>query len=52
MGQLAHLVDDLLEVARFTSGKIRLQPVRLDMRGVVERAVESARPLIESRGTC
>ena len=49
VGQLSHLVDDLLEVARFTSGKIRLHPVRLDMRGVVERAVESARPLIEGR---
>ena len=49
VGQLAHLVDDLLEVARFTSGKIRLHPVRLDLRGVVERAVESARPLIDGR---
>ncbi len=49
VGQLAHLVDDLMEVARFTSGKIRLHPARLDMRGVVERAVESARPLIDRR---
>ena len=49
VGQLSHLVNDLMEVARFTSGKIRLQPVRLDMRSVVERAVESVRPLIDSR---
>ena len=49
VGQLAHLVDDLMEVARFASGKIRLNPVRLDMRSVVERAVESSRPLIDSR---
>jgi PAS domain S-box-containing protein len=49
VGQLSHLVDDLLEVARFTSGKVRLHPVRLDMRGIVERAVESARPLIDGR---
>jgi PAS domain S-box-containing protein len=49
VGQLAHLVDDLLEVARFTSGKILLHPVRLDMKGVVERAIESARPLIARR---
>ena len=49
VGQLTHLVDDLLEVARITSGKIRLQPDTLDMRGVVERAVESARPLIDRR---
>jgi PAS domain S-box-containing protein len=50
VGQLSHLVDDLMEVARFTSGKIRLHPVLLDMRGVVSRAVESARPLIDGRG--
>ncbi len=50
VGQLSRLVDDLLEVAVFTSGKIRLQAVRLDMRGVVERAAESARPLIIRRG--
>jgi PAS domain S-box-containing protein len=49
VAQLSHLVDDLLEVARFTSGKIRLQPVRLNLRAVVERAVESARPLIDRR---
>ena len=49
VGQLSHLIDDLMEVARFTSGKIKLHPVRLDMRGVVERAVESARPLIDGR---
>jgi PAS domain S-box-containing protein len=49
VGQLSHIVDGLLEVARFASGKIRLHPVRLDMRGVVERAVESARPLIDRR---
>ena len=49
VGQLSHLINDLMEVARFASGKIQLHPVRLDMRGVVERAVESARPLIDSR---
>jgi PAS domain S-box-containing protein len=49
VGQLSHLVDGLLEVARFTSGKILLHPMRLDMRSVVERAVESARPLIARR---
>lgn len=49
VGQLSRLIGDLLEVARFTSGKVRLVPVRLDLRGVVERSVESARPLIERR---
>jgi PAS domain S-box-containing protein len=49
VGQLSLLVDDLLEVSRFISGKIRLRPARLDLREVVERAVESARPLIQGR---
>jgi PAS domain S-box-containing protein len=49
VGQLSRLIDDLLEVARFTSGKILLHPMRLDMRNVVEAAVDSARPLINRR---
>ena len=49
VGQLARLVDDLLEVSRITTGRVRLQQDRLDVRGVVERAVESARPLIARR---
>ncbi len=49
VGQLSHLVGDLLEVARFTSGKVRLDPVRMDLRGVVELSAESVRPLIEHR---
>ena len=49
VGQLAHIVDDLLEVARFTSGKVRLDPMRLDVRSIVERAVETTRPLIDAK---
>jgi len=49
VGQLARLVDDLLEVSRITTGRVRLQQDRLDVLGVVERAVESARPLIARR---
>jgi PAS domain S-box-containing protein len=49
VGQLARLVDDLLEVSRISTGRVRLERHRLDVRGVVERAVESARPLIDRR---
>jgi len=49
VGQLSHLVDDLLEVSRIMSGRIRLQKENLDLRSVVERSVESVRPLIEHR---
>ena len=49
VGQLAHLVDDLLEVSRVITGRIQLQTERLDLRGVVEQAIGSVRPLIERR---
>ena len=49
VGQLTRLIDDLLEVSRITTGRVHLQQDRMDVRGVVERAVESARPLIARR---
>ena len=49
VGQLSHLVNDLLEVSRVITGRIQLNLERLDISGVVEHAVESARPLIERR---
>ena len=47
VGQLAHLVDDLLEVSRVITGRIQLQFERLDLRGIAEHAIASVRPLIE-----
>ena len=48
--QLAHLVNDLLEIARITRGKIRLQPEVVDAADVIARAVETSRPEIEAHG--
>ncbi len=47
--QLARMVDDLLDVARITSGKVhvRREPVRLDQ--VVQRAALDARSNMEAR---
>jgi two-component system, chemotaxis family, CheB/CheR fusion protein len=47
---LTRLVDDLLDVARITHGKIRLRRDRVMLSDAIERAVEISRPLIESRG--
>src|SRR5688572_16443784 len=46
---MSRLLDDLLDVARITRGKLhlRLQPV--DLGTVVDTAVEAARPLIAAR---
>ena len=47
--QLTRLVDDLLDLARINRGKINLQKEPLDLAVVVGRAVETSRPLIDSR---
>jgi PAS domain S-box-containing protein len=45
--RLARLVDELLEVSRITTGRIRLHMEQVALSGVVERAVETVRPLVE-----
>ncbi|MHB8971462.1 MAG: PAS domain-containing hybrid sensor histidine kinase/response regulator [Pirellulaceae bacterium] len=47
MGQLIRLVDDLLEVSRITSGRIHIHKERIGLNGIVERAVETTRPLMD-----
>ena len=49
VGQLSHLVDDLLDISRVTTGKIRLHEENTDLRGIVEQAIEATCPLIEQR---
>src|SRR5580704_6689590 len=49
VGQLMHLVDDLMDVSRTITGRIQLRRERIDVSGIVERAVETARPLIDQR---
>jgi signal transduction histidine kinase len=48
--QLTRLVDDLLDVARITRGRIELRRQRVELRTVVEGAVEAAMPLITQFG--
>lgn len=47
--QLARLTDDLLDVARLTQGKVRLERAPVDLRAVVETAVEGCRPTLAER---
>ena len=49
MGHLQHLVDDLLEVSRITTGRVQLRRVPVTVSTIVEGAVETARPLLEQR---
>lgn len=46
---LTQLVDDLLDASRITLGKIRLRKEKLELMSVIGRALETSRPLIESR---
>ena len=46
---LAHLVDDLLDVARISEGKIVLRQEEVELKGVIAQAVETAGPLIAAR---
>jgi PAS domain S-box-containing protein len=47
VGQLARIVDELLEVSRITTGRIQLQKERIAIGVVVENAVTTVRSLIE-----
>jgi signal transduction histidine kinase len=47
--QLVRLIDDLLDVSRITSGKIRLKKEYVDASSPLDQAIESARPLIDER---
>ena len=47
--QLTRLVDDLLDVSRLTTGKIKLRREYVDLVAVVTQSIETARPLIEAR---
>jgi CheY-like chemotaxis protein len=49
VGQMVRLIDDLLDVSRITSGKIRLQRQIVDVNRIVGHAVEASQPLIDER---
>jgi len=46
----AQVIADLLDMSRITSGKLRLNVTRLDMKAVVEAAIRSILPSAESKG--
>lgn len=45
--QMTRLVDDLMDVARITEGKIQLSKKRVDVWQVVEDSAATARPMVE-----
>jgi len=49
VGRLTHLVDDLLEVSRITSGQFHLQHELIDVRALAERAREAVQTVVTER---
>ena len=47
--QLQHLVDDLLEVSRITTGMVQLRKVLVVVGDIMTSAIETVRPLINQR---
>ncbi len=48
--QLMRIVDDLLDIGRITRGALSIHPQRVDLGDIVARAIEAARPGIDSAG--
>ncbi len=47
--RMALLLDDLLDVSRITRGRLELRKDHVDLRSLVNSAVETARPLIDAK---
>jgi PAS domain S-box-containing protein len=50
VAQMVRLVDDLLDVARITTGKVELRCEIIDLAGAIRDAAETSRPLMEANG--
>lgn len=46
----AQLIDDILDVSRIITGKLRLEPRAVQIQAVTEAAVDAIRPAAEARG--
>jgi PAS domain S-box-containing protein len=46
----AQLIDDLLDISRIVSGKLRLEQRDVDLAAVVQAAIDSVKPLAQSKG--
>jgi signal transduction histidine kinase len=46
---LVRLVDDLLDVSRISQGKITLREERIELKAIIDAAIETATPMIQRR---
>ena len=45
---MARLLDDLLDVSRITRGRLEVRRARVDLRSIVDAAVETVRPALDA----
>ena len=50
IAQLVRLIDDLMDVSRITRGQLTLRRERVDLRAIIESAVETAQPQMSAAG--
>ena len=50
VGNFAHLINDLLDVARITEGKIQLHKELIDAGPVIRHAMTAVTPIVDERG--
>ena len=48
VGHMVHLIDDLLDIARISGGKLELKKTRADLAAVLTSAIETSLPMIEA----
>jgi PAS domain S-box-containing protein len=46
----AQLIEDLLDMGRISSGKVRLDAVPVELAGVVQAAIDTVRPAAQAKG--
>ena len=49
LGHMVRLIDDLLDVSRISRNKMELRKTRVTLTNVIESAVETVRPVLDSR---
>lgn len=50
IGQMSHLIEDLVDISRITTGRIRLRREKFSIAEAIEASLEAARPQIEAKG--
>jgi len=45
----AKMIDDILDVSRIVTGKVRLEPREVELAAIVEQAIEATRPAADAR---